>query len=582
MILCRESKERSVSMGQQLAGKTSAKRQTVEEALSNGQTLTYDHFELTSEEVIVYKESKSGDVTENVLCPPIFVEQRFQNIHNNNMEMKLKFNVNGVYVTEKLPMEMLTKLGGLLASKGFPIPSSNIGDVQKYLMKQQHSVPLQKQYDQVGVIKDSTDKTMIALSEAFGENVNDLLWNKQKSIANVSVGGSYEEWLKMVKEEVLGEPQLEFMLAVAASAPIIGYYNHMGQDKDSLMVQLVGTSTTGKTTAAQLAISMFGPPVKGLKTLFQSFSGTENAIPRMLGGNYGVPLLLDELSLTTSSDLTKLLYMIAENREKSRLNDQSEFQEQATWNTSVIMTGEHNILSQTNRNLGLQVRLFEFAIDSWTKDAEQADKLKHVAKNNYGHAGLEYARYLAEDWLRIERTVQNWTNYFQEMMQPSGVKDRIAEKYAIIIAGLELLAKALMVPFNVKDVAEFILQNEERLLVERDSAEAFYQNLIQDVCASVMQFHFNDIPSSSPVVKGVITSPKTDAYYHVNYLKPAFDALVKKHNLSSDSSLLKELKKKSYFVTEADRMTKRTKIQGKRETTYEFLIPVSTLKPWIQ
>lgn len=569
-------------MEQHLATMAKAKKQTIEEALNNGQTLSYDQFELTSEAVIVLKESKSGDVTQNVLCLPIFIEQRFQNLHNNNMEMKLKFSVNDLYVTEKLPMEMLTKLGGLLASKGFPIPSSNLGDVQRYLMKQQSLAPLQKQYDQVGVITNSNGKIMIALSEAFGENVKDLLWDKLKSIANVSVGGSYDEWLKMVKEEVLGNPQLEFMLALAASAIIIGYYNQTGQDKDSLMVQLVGTSTTGKTSAAELAISMFGPPVKGIKTLFQSFSGTENAIPRMLGGNYGVPLLLDELSLTTASDLTRLLYMIAENREKARLNDLSDFQEQVTWSTTVIMTGEHNIISQTNGNLGLHVRLFEFAIDSWTKDAAQADKLKQVAKNNYGHAGLEYARYLAEDWSRIDKRVQKWVPFFQKEMPPSAVRDRIAEKYAIIVAALELLSEAIQIPFNLNEVAEFILENEGRLVADRDNAEAFYQNLIQDVCASVMQFHFNDQPSTSPVVKGVITSPKMDDYYHVNYLKPAFEALVKKQNLSSDSSLLKELKKKSYFVTEADRMTKRTKIHGKRETTYEFLIPVSTLKPWIQ
>lgn len=562
--------------------KSSTKKQTIEEALNKGQTLAYDHFELTSEELLVLKESKSGEVIEEVLCPPIFVEQRYQNIHNNEVQMKLKFHVNGEYVTEKLSMQMLTKLGGILASKGFPLPNASIKDVQNYLIKQQLTVPLVKQYQQVGVLKDQSGELMIALSEAFGENVKSLQWDKQKSIANVSVGGSYDEWLRTVEEEVMGEPQLEFILAVAASAPIIGYYNGIEQDKDSLMVQLVGTSTTGKTTAAQLGISLFGPPIKGQKTLFQSFSGTENAIPRMLGGNYGVPLLLDELSLTTSSDLTKLIYMISENREKLRLNDQSEFQEQMTWTTTVIMTGEHAILGQTNRNLGLQVRLFEFAIDSWTRNAEHADKLKDAVKNNYGYAGLVYAEYLAEDWSRIEKTVQKWMTIFQKTMADSGVKDRVGEKYAIIMAGLDLFGKAIEKPFNLDAVAQFILQNEKRLLAERDTAEAFYQSLIQDVCSSVMQFHFDDQLSNLSVVKGLITSPKTDGYYHVNYLKSAFDTLVKRENNSSPKTLIKELKKKPYFVTEADRATKRTNIQGKRETTYEFLIPIDMLRPWLQ
>jgi len=66
----------------------------------------------------------------------------------------------------------------------------------------------------------------------------------------------------------------------------------------------------------------------------------------------------------------------------------------------------------------------------------------------------------------------------------------------------------------------------------------------------------------------------------VNYLKPAFLALVKKLNISNEATLLKELKKKKYFVTESDRSTRRIKIDDKR-VTYEFLIPVTDLKKWL-
>jgi len=558
-----------------------AKQLNIEETLNQGKELEYEQYVLTPDEILVIKESKSGDITDQPLCPPIFIKQKYQNIHNNDVEMDLTFLVNGQYVTEKLPMETLTKLGGLLASKGFPIPSSNIGEVQKYLMKQQVTVPMQKQYQHIGVMKQTNGTLMIGLSEPIGENVKDITWNQNKSVADVSKDGLLGTWIQLVKEEVLGETPLEFMLGVAASAPIVGYFNQKGQDKDSIMVQLTGSSTTGKTTAAQLGISLFGPPIKGKRTLFQSFSGTENAIPRMLGGNYGVPFLLDELSLTSSQDLTTLLYVIAENREKMRLNDQSDFQEQMTWHTTVIMTGEHSILSQTNRNLGLQVRLFEFAIDEWTKDAGHADKLKHVVKSNFGHAGILYAKYLAKDWESIDAHVDKWTQYFYKKMPSSPVKDRIAEKYAMIMAGLELLGLALDIPFELEEVAEFILQNERRLLAKRDIAEGFYQSVIQDVCASVTQFHLNDELSNAPVVKGKITSPTTDEYYRVNYLEPAFLALVKKLNISNEATLLKELKKKKYFVTESDRSTRRIKIDDKRVKTYEFLIPVTDLKKWL-
>lgn len=553
---------------------------TIESRLKSGEELEFDTYILTEESLYVTK-TKQNKVVEEEVCPAIFIEQQYQNIRNNDMYAELKFLVGNRYCSEHIEMSIMATPATWLASKGFLLSSNKVKDVQNYLMVQLKQTPLVKQYADIGFLKNKTNQLLVGLSKPIGEAVNNLVWNQQHSVADISVKGSYETWLQCIKDNVLGEIPLEFILGVGASALLIGYYNQIGFDKDSLMVELVGSSTTGKTTAAQLAISMFGPPIKGRNTLFQSFNGTQNAIPKLLGGNYGVPFLFDELSLSSQGDLTKLVYTIAENREKKRLNETSSFQEQATWATTVLMTGEHSLLQQTNHNLGLYVRLFECNIDAWTKDAAHADKLKQTVQQNYGHVGLAYANHLATNFDCIVEVVETWKTHFQNEIKSDGEKDRIAEKYAMFLAGLQLLGEALEVEFHLHDVADFVLAQEKEMAKDRDIAGMFYEELIQDVCQTSKQFLVDGITNNSYNIKGSISLTKDAKYYRVNYLKPAFQELMQKQNISNEKTLLKNLKRKSFFNHEVDRATKRVMIRDKKSPTYEFFIPVQRLQEWL-
>ncbi|MCE3338431.1 DUF927 domain-containing protein, partial [Staphylococcus aureus] len=66
--------------------------------------------------------------------------------------------------------------------------------------------------------------------------------------------------------------------------------------------------STGKSTAAALAVSVAGNPTKGNETLFRSWNATRNALEGYLSNNYGIPIVFDELSSTTLRDTTGLLY----------------------------------------------------------------------------------------------------------------------------------------------------------------------------------------------------------------------------------------------------------------------------------
>ncbi|ARD48844.1 DUF927 domain-containing protein [Sporosarcina sp. P33] len=429
-----------------------------------------------------------------------------------------------------------------------------------------------------------TASHVFGLSEPIGAIAHPLEWQKERSHFNVEPNGELDKWLDMVRTHVLGYPPLEFLLAVGFSSVLVAYFKQCGRDQDSLFIGLTGKSTTGKTTGSKLALSIYGSPVKGRNSLFQSWNSTENALVHKLAGNRGVVYLMDEFSMSTAHDTTSLIYRVVEGRDRSRLNDKSGLQKSGEWATTVITNGENSILEKSNQNLGLMVRFLEFNETKWTKSAEHADALREVVEQHYGHAGLAYVQYLAQDWTIIDTTVKAWQEQLLNSLPESDVKQRVAEKYALILAALQLGGEALGIDFSLEEVEAFIIEHEKNFIAHRDNAERVYQAVIEDVRATNSQFIVDKLEPKGVTCKGIIFLPSPSRQeYMVHYLPSAFDQLLADLKLSNKRTVVDALKKKSYFEHESDRQTKRVKLreESKKEAVYAFRIPKRYLEEWI-
>ena len=78
----------------------------------------------------------------------------------------------------------------------------------------------------------------------------------------------------------------------------------------------VGRTTTGKSTAGKLAVSVFGNPTIGKKSLYKTFNATENAFLRQVGGHHGVLAYFDEFSMSSIEDTTIASYTLAVGEER--------------------------------------------------------------------------------------------------------------------------------------------------------------------------------------------------------------------------------------------------------------------------
>lgn len=223
---------------------------------------------------------------------------------------------------------------------------------------------------------------------------------------------------------------------------------------------LMGDSTTGKSTAAILFASFCGSPV-GVDGFCLSFLGTSNAIVKMIGENHGCPCAIDEFSIAMSrADWTDFVYTLANGRGRARcVAGGSKVQKVEQFETVFLTTGEISILNKCNKNEGIRARLLEFQIESWTRSAKEADRIKEVVKDNYGlitpliaEELLMSGKYWGERFAEWRKTVKDRIEAENLLL---GIGDRLSDFVALYMVSCEILCRILNICMDIESVFDF-------------------------------------------------------------------------------------------------------------------------------
>ena len=104
----------------------------------------------------------------------------------------------------------------------------------------------------------------------------------------------------MYINEVKGHLLLELAVVFGISALVTSFLKYKREiEFAGIIFSFTGQSSTGKSTAAALAVSVAGNPTKGNQTLFRGWNATRNALESYLSNNFGIPIVFDELSSAT-------------------------------------------------------------------------------------------------------------------------------------------------------------------------------------------------------------------------------------------------------------------------------------------
>lgn len=268
--------------------------------------------------------------------------------------------------------------------------------------------------------------------------------------------GSFEKWKELIQTEVMGTP-LEVILAMALSSVVFDFL-HDVYPTENIVAALTGMSSSGKTTALNLAVSTGALPVTTDNSLLLTFLDTELSIMHRMLSGYCVGI--DEGSTLKKKDTTKLLYAIANGKERARMTKNLGMAESVAFHSVVFTSSETSMLAQADNNAGLRVRVIEMST-VWTKSAESSDRIKQTVTQNYGWAIPKLAKWLlGKNPKNIVKKCDRWAEFFKQRKDENTdtvLLGRLAKKIGIILATAEISKKVFGLEFNVAKICDFLL-----------------------------------------------------------------------------------------------------------------------------
>lgn len=223
-------------------------------------------------------------------------------------------------------------------------------------------------------------------------------------------------------------PKLALVLGAAMGGVHVGPL-----DRQAFLMLLVGGGGQGKTTALNVAASIYGNPARG--EVVKSWNTTSIGLTQELGGLAVLPAFRDEFGAAglTGPKLEQLVFQITEGG-RSTGGKTGTPRTSAPWQSVLFATGNDSILGELS-NEGVARRVLEVETPI-TRDAESAERLEELAKSAYGWP----LRWLREGGYDPAGFGQLVAEVERELPLPGGAVPRgLGRHLAVAVAGAELL-----------------------------------------------------------------------------------------------------------------------------------------------
>ncbi len=446
--------------------------------MGNNGVILFGNIVVTNGYICVRKFNVDGTYYDDEKARYVGIDEIIKNIDTNKTFVNITFDdCFGTHTIRVSKAEISNKLKLLgLSSYGVEVYDHNVSYIQKNLANEEAGAQIAYEHSNLG-FKVINGNMFFEHYTIIGEKAD--IDSKYVGGFDINPKGSRDVWLKMVLDLIIGHIPLEAALTAGLSAVVFGFIG----DKINMecpIYHFYGDSSTGKTTAAMLAVSPFGAPTA--KGLLRNWNTTANALIGSLAGVSGIPIFFDEASMSAIKDFTATLFTIASGQEKGRSTKEGENRPVKSWQTVVGSTGEFSLLSNSREVTGLLARVSEFDC-IWTESAEIADSIKTCVSQNYGHFGVEFAKILLE--LGSDKVIKMYNHCKKQVIKKlgnDGIKSRLAGKIALLVTTAYIVNKNTEIKIDYNKLMTFLIENEtakleEGTLAER-ALEAFKQSIV--------------------------------------------------------------------------------------------------------
>ena len=515
------------------------------------------------------KRNKSGEIIDRYFNPiglAIEVKEVLINMETAEKTLRLVItDLSGMKIEVDMPREFMTvyKLPELV-KYGAQVIKDDAPVLINCLENLEVNAPVSYEYRKTGF---DTFKGELVFKSYTLINKKGI---KGAYIGDVKIEphGSFEIWLNMVRTEVM-ESKMEVVLAMALSSVVFDYV-HAVFPTENLVVALTGLSSSGKTTALNLAVSTGALPVTADNSLLLTFLDTELSIMHRMMSGYCVGI--DEGSTLKKKDTTKILYAIANGKERARMTKTLGMAESVSFHSVVFTSSETSLLAQADNNAGIRVRVLEMSA-VWTKSAESSDRIKEIVTENYGWAIPKMAEYLLDkEPEKIVERCKYWAEIFKEHKKENSdtvLLGRLAKKMGIILATAEMAKEVFGLTFNAEKICDFLVEQ-----AFADPQEYDIGIRAHDVLTAYYTEHPEEFGENIPVAEeeiyrknGYVGKGRYITLYdgtestRVLYIKKeTFEKILDLNRFPDVKSVLGRLKELNLLVAEKDRYISKIRL----------------------
>jgi putative DNA primase/helicase len=402
-----------------------------------------------------------------LIAGPIFVTHNLSNPEEKNAGLLIELqNRDGDYIEYAMPRRLLHEhvsiLAGTLAECNFYIRAGKEKDLLVYLAESDPKVT-RVPVAQTGWI-NSEKLAYVYTDGATDQNYQLQTGTLQKS--NVTAG-SLSDWIENVWVPASESPYGIFMVCAALSGVLL-----KAAQQDTGGFHLAGGSSSGKTTALQIAASVHGngaDPAESSESAINKWNTTINALEGLAAASNDSALCLDELGQCTAKDFGKGIYDLSGGQGKSALDSKRQMKARRYWRAVLLSTGETTSKAKIEEAVpgkkavakaGQLLRLIDLVIRKPIFGSRQlVDVIKRNCALYHGTLGKEYISKICAEFNTLsfrdvvqkllDKSVDRLVKQSQDQNdggEVSSVEQRALKRFALAEAAGLLLVHFDLIP----------------------------------------------------------------------------------------------------------------------------------------
>ncbi|WP_051911514.1 DUF927 domain-containing protein [Methylomicrobium agile] len=309
-------------------------------------------------------------------------------------------------------------------------------------------------------------------------------------INTIGCGGDFRQWQSLAAC-CIGNPILIVSVCVALAGPLLAKVHH-----DSGGIHWTGDSSSGKTTALQLAASVWGD-----QHFKRSWRATANGLESIAVALSDTCLCLDEINEADPQEVGSIVYCLGNGTGKTRANKLGAAKQVQHWRLSILSSGERpvnkvleengkqakagqllRLLSiRANRQFGLFDDLHHFQ-----DGREFSNYLKQQCARHYGHAGIKFVEYLISQG--DEDFIETLSILEAQFTHTDPQSARVASRFAVYAMAGELASEAGILPWQSGVALQACQLIYRQWQTERGHGLTESQQILQNVRTYILKF----------------------------------------------------------------------------------------------